>query len=238
MMHARECQIAARIDSLRARIQAAEERFGRAPGSVRLLAVSKRQPLASLLAAQAAGVRAFGESYVQEGLDKQQALAEQGLDSELEWHFIGRVQSNKTRQIAECFDWVHGLASIDHAQRLGAQRPPTRGPLRVCVQVNLSGENSKAGIAPEQAADFIARINGIDGIRLEGLMTLPAPSEDFTTQRQPFAVLRELRDQLARDHPPLPMLSMGMSQDLEAAIAEGATIVRIGTALFGERSAT
>ncbi|EIC19886.1 YggS family pyridoxal phosphate-dependent enzyme [Thiorhodovibrio frisius] len=227
-----DSQIATCIEQVRARIQAAEQRFGREPGSVRLLAVSKRQPLSKLMAAHAAGLRAFGESYVQEGVEKQQAAA--GHD--IEWHFIGRVQSNKTRQIAEHFDWVHGLTSADHARRLAAQRPSERGPVHVCVQVNLSGEASKAGIEPEQAADLIAEIEDFESLRLEGLMTLPAPAEDFAAQRRPFAALRALRDQLAREHRPLPTLSMGMSRDLEAAIAEGATMVRVGTALFGERA--
>lgn len=225
-------EIATGVQRVRARIQAAEQRFGREPSSVQLLAVSKRQPLAKMAAAHAAGQRAFGESYVQEGVDKRQALAH--LD--IAWHFIGRVQSNKTRHIAESFDWVHGLTSVEHARRLAEQRPGALGPLHVCVQVNLSGEASKAGIAPEQAADLVAVIARMDGLRLEGLMTLPAPAADFAAQRRPFAALRTLRDRLAREHGPLPLLSMGMSADLEAAIAEGATMVRVGTALFGERA--
>ncbi|MBK1648702.1 YggS family pyridoxal phosphate-dependent enzyme [Rhabdochromatium marinum] len=225
-------EIAACLQAVRARIQAAEQRFERPPGSVQLLAVSKRQPLAKLVAAQAAGQHAFGESYVQEGVEKRQALADQGLA----WHFIGRIQSNKTRLIAEHFDWVHGLVSADHARRLAAQRPPARGPLHVCVQINLSGEASKAGILPEQAEALLAEVERHEALKLEGLMTLPAPAEDFATQRRPFAALRALRDQLASAQRPLPMLSMGMSGDLEAAIAEGATMVRIGTALFGARA--
>jgi pyridoxal phosphate enzyme (YggS family) len=231
MMSDSQAEITTRLRIVLERVRAAEARFARPAGSVRLLAVSKRQPLEKLLAARAAGLTAFGESYVQEGIDKQDALG----PVDMEWHFIGRVQSNKTRLIAEHFDWVHGLVSADHARRLGAQRPSERGPLQVCVQVNLSGEPSKAGIAPEQAEDLCTAIENIPGLQLEGLMTLPAPSEDFATQRRSFAALRELRDQLASAARPLPMLSMGMSADLEAAIAEGATMVRVGTALFGER---
>ncbi|WPL16205.1 pyridoxal phosphate enzyme, YggS family [Thiorhodovibrio winogradskyi] len=227
-----DSHIAICFQQVRARIQAAEQRFGREPGSVCLLAVSKRQPLTKLLAAHAAGQCAFGESYVQEGVEKQQALAKQNL----QWHFIGRVQSNKTRLIAEHFDWVHGLTSADHARRLADQRPPGRGPLHVCVQVNLSGEASKAGIEPAAAADLVAEIQGMERLRLEGLMTLPAPTDDVAAQRRPFAALRALRDQLATRFGALPTLSMGMSGDLEAAIAEGATMVRVGTALFGERA--
>lgn len=226
-------EITRRLHAVQARIHAAEARFNRPTGSVQLLAVSKRQPLAKLMAAQAAGQHAFGESYAQEGVEKQQAL---GSAQMMEWHFIGRVQSNKTRLIAEHFDWVHGLVSADHARRLGAQRPPERGPLQVCVQINFSGEMSKAGISPEQAAELCALIEHIPNVQLQGLMTLPAPNADFAAQRRPFAALRALRDQLSTATRPLPMLSMGMSADLEAAIAEGATMVRVGTALFGERA--
>jgi hypothetical protein len=154
---------------------------------------------------------------------------------DLEWHFIGRIQSNKTRLIAEHFDWVHGLCDLRHARRLGEQRPADRPPLACCVQINLSGEDSKAGLEPEEAADFIAACRDIDGIQLRGLMTLPAPAANLTEQRRPFAELRALRDRLGTPEQPLLTLSMGMSDDLEAAIAEGATIVRIGTAVFGPR---
>jgi pyridoxal phosphate enzyme (YggS family) len=213
------------------RIATAEARYGRPPGSVALLAVSKVQDAERVAAAAAAGQRAFGESYVQEALDKQAALA--ALD--LTWHFIGRVQTNKTREIAEHFDVVHGLCDLKHARRLGAQRPTAAGPLSVCVQVNLSGEASKAGLAPAAVADFIAACRAIDGLSVQGLMTLPAPVDDLAGQRRPFAALRALRDQLATAALPLATLSMGMTADLEAAIAEGATIVRVGTAIFGPR---
>lgn len=224
-------EIADRLARVRERIAAAEARYGRAPDSVTLLAVSKVQPAAAIVEAQAAGQTAFGESYVQEALDKRAALAELPV----EWHFIGRVQTNKSRDIAARFDWVHGLCDLKHARRLSEQRPTEAGPLPVCVQINLSGEASKAGLAPDALPGFLDACEGLDGIRLRGLMTLPAPSEDLATQRRPFAALRELRDRVARPGLPLSTLSMGMTADLEAAIAEGATIVRIGTAIFGPR---
>jgi pyridoxal phosphate enzyme (YggS family) len=232
--------VAARLGAVITRIRAAEQRFGREPDSVRLLAVSKVQPLDKIIAARRAGQRAFGESYVQEGIDKMAALAKLAkldptVPQDLEWHFIGRIQGNKTRLIAEHFDWVHGLCDLRHAHRLGEQRPAGRPPLDCCIQVNLSGETSKAGLRPEETADFIAACRDIDGIRLHGLMTLPARATSLAKQRRPFAELRALRDRLATPEQPLQTLSMGMSDDLEAAIAEGATIVRIGTAVFGPR---
>lgn len=223
--------VAERLTVVRERIAAAEARFGRPAGSVRLLAVSKVQPPEKLRAAFAAGQRAFGESYPQEAEDKQDRLA----DLDAEWHFIGRIQSNKTRALAERFAWLHSLADLRHARRLGAQRPGALGPLRCCVQVNLSGEASKGGIAPDALAGFVAACDEIGGLRLEGLMTLPAPAEGLAGQRRPFAALRRLRDTAATPERPLATLSMGMTDDLEAAIAEGATMVRLGTAVFGPR---
>lgn len=223
--------IADNLARVRARIADAEARSARPPGSVALLAVSKLHGADSVAAAHAAGQTAFGESYVQEALDKQAALAHLPLD----WHFIGRVQTNKTRDIASRFDWVHGLCELKHARRLGEQRPAAQGPLACCVQVNLSGEASKAGLAPEAVADFIAACRDIDGIAIRGLMTLPAPADEPAAQRRPFAALRALRDRLATPELPLATLSMGMTDDLEAAIAEGATMVRVGTAIFGAR---
>jgi pyridoxal phosphate enzyme (YggS family) len=215
------------------RIAEAETRFGRESGSVRLLAVSKLQSAEKIAAAHAAGQRAFGESYVQEALEKQQRLS----DLPLEWHFVGRIQSNKTRDISARFDWVHSLCELKHARRLGAQRPPGLPPLSVCVQVDLSGEPSKAGVPPQLLAELIEAASEIDGIRIQGLMTLPAPTQDLDSQRRPFAELRALRDRLARPGLAMATLSMGMTADLEAAVAEGATIVRIGTAVFGPRPA-
>jgi len=226
-----EQRVAHGIEAVRRRIAEAEVRFGRAPGSVQLLAVSKVQPAGKIAAAYAAGQTAFGESYAQEALEKQAELRHLPLH----WHFIGRVQSNKTRDIAAGFDWVHSVFELKHARRFGSQRPPERGPLKLCVQVNVSGEASKGGLKPGEVADFITACAAIDGVRVEGLMALPAQSADLESQRRPFAALRALRDRLATPALPLPVLSMGMSADLEAAIAEGATIVRVGTAIFGSR---
>ncbi len=219
------------VERVLARIRAAERRFGRPEGSVSLLAVSKRQGAAKIRAALASGQRAFAESYLQEALAKQSELGE--LD--IEWHFIGRLQGNKTRSIAEHFDWTHSLSDVRHARRLSDQRPPGRGPLQVCLQVNLSGEATKAGVAPEAAGELLAGCRGLTGLEVRGLMTLPAPALSLAEQRRPFRVLRELRDALATAEQPLDVLSMGMSDDMEAAIAEGATMVRVGTAVFGPR---
>ncbi len=213
------------------RIRAAEQRYGRPAGSVGLVAVSKRQPAAAIRAAYLAGQRAFGENYVQEALAKQDELA----DLDIEWHFIGRIQANKTRQIAERFTWVHSLCDARHAQRLDAQRPAALAPLQVCIQVNTSGEASKEGLAPEAVGDLLNACAGLERLRVRGLMSLPAPAQDLAGQRAPFDALRNLRDRLATPGQPLDTLSMGMSDDLEAAIAEGATLVRIGTAVFGPR---
>jgi len=223
--------VAARLELVRARIQAAQERFGRKLGSVALLAVSKKQETAKIRAAFAAGQTTFGESYPQEAVEKMDALE----DLEARWHFIGRVQSNKTRQIAERFDWVHSLCNLKHARRLSAQRPPWLPPLMACAQVNLDAEPSKAGLEPALVADFIRECAELPQLSLVGLMTLPAPAEDEEGQRRRFRALRLLRDRLASPSLPLEELSMGMSADLEAAIAEGATIVRVGTAIFGPR---
>ncbi len=224
--------VQARLEAVLARIAAAEARFGREPGSVQLLAVSKVQPAELIRAAHQHGQLAFGESYVQEACDKQALLADLAID----WHFIGRIQSNKTKLIAEQFSWVHGLGDPRHAQRLGAQRVALgKPPLHCCLQVNLSGEASKAGVEPSALPTLLDQCVGIAGLRVDGLMTLPASADSIEAQRQPFAQLRSLRDQLATSEQPLDTLSMGMSDDLEAAVAEGATMVRIGTALFGPR---
>lgn len=223
--------IEANLHQVQARIRAACERAGRRPDSVELIAVSKKQPADAIRAAHGAGQTAFGESYLQEALDKIAALA----DLDIVWHFIGRLQSNKTRQIATHFDWVHGLADPDHARRLNAQRPADAPPLNVCLQVNLGGEATKEGVAPAAAADLLRLCASLPRLRVRGLMTLPPPAETEAAQRRPFAALRQLRDRLATPELPLSCLSMGMSDDLEAAILEGATQVRIGTAVFGAR---
>ena len=228
-----EDTLAARLATVRERIRRAAEAAGRDPDSVRLLAVSKHHPPEALVALHRAGQTAFGESYAQEALAKQAALA--GLS--LEWHFIGPLQGNKTRAVAEHFAWVHSVDRERIARRLSAQRPEHLGPLQVCIQVNVSGEASKSGVAPEAALDLARLVAGLPGLRLRGLMTLPARSDDPATQRRPFALLRQLRDTIAEDlGEPLDTLSMGMSGDLEAAVLEGATWVRVGTALFGPRS--
>lgn len=223
--------IAAHLATVQARIREAAIRAGRDPASIALLAVSKKQPASAIRAAHAAGQTRFGESYVQEALDK---IAELD-DLALEWHFIGRIQSNKTRVIAEHFDWVHGLCDAAHARRLNDQRPSARGPLNVCLQVNLSGEASKGGVEPDALAALLDQCRTLAMLRVRGLMTLPAPAEREAGQREPFRLLREWRERLATAECPLESLSMGMSHDLEAAILEGATLVRIGTAVFGPR---
>jgi pyridoxal phosphate enzyme (YggS family) len=224
---------ASNLARVRARIDAAERRFGRSPGSVALLGVSKLQDANKIRAAFAAGQTAFGESYVREAMGKIEALA----DLPLEWHFIGRIQSNKTHLIAEHFAWVHSLCDLRHARRLSDQRPPRLPPIKACCQINVSGESSKGGLPPEAARDFVAACQELPRLRIVGLMTLPAPAQDMETQRGSFRMLRLLRDRLGTPSCPLATLSMGMSDDLEAAIAEGATIVRVGTAVFGPRSA-
>ncbi len=198
---------------------------------MRLLAVSKTKPAADVRAAVAAGQRAFGENYVQEGVDKIAALGSAGL----EWHFIGPLQSNKTRPVAETFDWVHGIERLKIAERLSAQRKPDLPPLNVCIQVNVSGEASKSGVAPGELPALAQAVAALPQLRLRGLMCIPEPSDDENLVRSRFATLRRLRDALVTDGMTLDTLSMGMSHDLEAAIAEGATIVRVGTAIFGER---
>jgi pyridoxal phosphate enzyme (YggS family) len=199
---------------------------------VQLLAVSKTWPAASLREAAAAGQRAFGENYVQEAVDKAAELRE----FDLEWHFIGPLQSNKTRLVAENFAWVHSVDRLKVAERLAAQRPPGQPPLQVCLQVNVSGEASKSGCAPQMAPGLAAAICRLPGLRLRGLMAIPAPTADILRQRSQFALLRRTMEQInAEPGFALDTLSMGMSDDLEAAIMEGATMVRIGTAIFGRR---
>ena len=223
--------IAANLQAVRARIAAACVAAGRSVGSVQLLAVSKTWPAACLRAAAAAGQHAFGENYAQEAIDKATELAALGL----EWHFIGPLQSNKTRLVAENFAWVHSVDRLNIAERLAAQRPPALAPLQVCIQVNVSGETSKSGCAPDQAASLAHAAAALPNLCLRGLMAIPEPSDDVSLQRRRFALLRQLRDRINTEGLLLDTLSMGMSHDLEAAIMEGATLVRVGTAIFGER---
>jgi pyridoxal phosphate enzyme (YggS family) len=213
------------------RIASAERRYARAPASVALLAVSKARSAAEIAALALLGQRRFGENYLQEALAKQATLADLGL----EWHFIGPVQSNKTRAVSAHFDWVHSIDRERIAARLDEQRPGERGPLNVCIQVNVGGESTKSGVAPADAAALAGAIATMPRLRLRGLMALPPPSPDPNAQRSAFRELRELEERLRDRVPTLDTLSIGTTQDLEAAIAEGATIVRIGTAIFGAR---
>jgi pyridoxal phosphate enzyme (YggS family) len=225
----------ARLDAVHQRIESACAQAGRAGGSVRLLAVSKTQPADAVRAAFGAGQRAFGENYVQEALDKIAALAD--LRARLEWHLIGPLQSNKTRPVAEAFDWVHSVDRLKIAQRLSEQRPPGLPPLQVCLQVNVSGEASKSGLAPAELPEVARAVAALPRLRLRGLMSIPAPAQGFEAQRAPHRALRELLAALNAQGLALDTLSMGMSDDLEAAVAEGATLVRVGTAVFGARPA-
>lgn len=209
----------------------------RPSGSVALLAVSKTFGADAVRAACAAGQRAFGENYVQEALDKMAALAD--LRTTLEWHLIGPLQSNKTRAVAASFDWVHSIERLKTAQRLSAQRPAELPPLQVCLQVNTSGEASKSGVAPADVAPLARAVAALPGLRLRGLMAIPEPAADHAAQRAQHRRLRELLAAVNAAGLPagqaLDTLSMGMSADMEAAIAEGATLVRVGTAIFGRR---
>jgi pyridoxal phosphate enzyme (YggS family) len=222
-----------KLQQLRQRIANACTIAQRPVQSVTLLAVSKTFGPEAVRQAHAAGCNAFGENYVQEALDKIEALAD--LRPALEWHLIGPLQSNKTREAAAAFDWVHTLDRLKIAERLSAQRPAQRPPLNVCVQVNVSGEASKSGVVASEAAALARAVAALPGLRLRGLMSIPEPVEGFEAQRLPHRALRQLFDALRSDGLALDTLSMGMSTDLEAAIAEGATLVRVGSAIFGER---
>ncbi|NNF96868.1 MAG: YggS family pyridoxal phosphate-dependent enzyme [Halobacteria archaeon] len=224
--------IADRLAQVRTRITQAANAVGRDPASVNLLAVSKTHHVADLEAALAAGQTAFGESYLQDALPKIEAIGDRA-----EWHFIGPIQTNKTRQIATHFDWVHSVDRIKIAQRLNEQRPRELPPLNVCLQVNTSGEAAKAGIPLADTWALAEAVSMLPHLRLRGLMTIPAREQDAARQRQPFHQLRSLFEQLNASGFNLDTLSMGMSNDMEAAIAEGATLVRIGTAIFGPRRA-
>jgi len=196
-----------------------------------LMAVSKKQPADAVRRAADEGLRDFGENYLQEALEKIQALS----DLHLRWHFIGPIQSNKTRAIAEHFEWVHSVDREKIARRLSEQRPPGLPPLQLCLQVNISGEDSKSGVSPEDTLALADAIASMPRLQLRGLMAIPEASEDPECQRRAFARLRETLLSLQGKYPELDTLSMGMSGDLEAAIAEGSTIVRIGTDIFGPR---
>ena len=223
--------ISANLQAVLARIGEAARRCGRQPEEISLLAVSKTWPGSFVLEAARAGQKAFGENYVQEGVDK---VRETALP-DLEWHFIGPLQSNKTRLVAEAFQWVHSVDRLKIAERLSQQRPAHLQPLQICLQVNISNEDSKSGVPEEDVASLAQQIAYLPRLKLRGLMTIPAPAPEFAQQRAPFRRLRELYEQLNRNGFALDTLSMGMSNDIEAAIAEGSTLVRVGTAIFGER---
>jgi pyridoxal phosphate enzyme (YggS family) len=219
------------ISEVDRRIRAAEQASGRATGAVSLLAVSKTKTCELVRQAHGFGLSAFGENYAQEMAEKAAALA----DLPLSWHFIGPIQSNKTALIAEVSEWVHSIDRLKVARRLSEQRPGDKAPLNVLVQINTSNEDSKSGVGPDAAPELMAAINELPGLRLRGLMTIPAATTNQTEQREPFRQLRELMNQLSDSLPQLDTLSMGMSVDLEAAVSEGANIVRVGTDIFGAR---
>jgi len=224
--------ISVALAQIRQRISESERRFNRVPGSVQLLAVSKTKPVTDVQAAINLGQVCFAENYLQEAVEKIKCLD----NPQLVWHFIGSIQSNKTRDIAQYFHWAHTIDRAKVARRLSEQRPDHLPPLNVCLQINISGEKTKSGIQPhklEQLADDCA---SLPNIRLRGLMAMPKQDADFERQRTPFRELRQLLTELQAEYPEMDTLSMGTTADLEAAIAEGATIVRIGTAIFGARS--
>ena len=224
--------IPANLQAVLARISNAARKYGRNPADISLLAVSKTWPASAVREAASAGQQSFGENYVQEGVEKVAELAAQ----KLQWHFIGPLQSNKSRLVAENFDWVHSIDRLKIAQRLSEQRPDALPPLQVCLQINVSEEASKSGIALAEVTMLAKQVALLPRLQLRGLMAIPAPLEDFALQRRAFRQVFEAHEQLKNVGLPLDTLSMGMSHDLEAAIAEGATLVRVGTAIFGERN--
>ena len=224
-------QLIDNIAKVSSRVRLAAQKSQRKECDIRVLAVSKTRPAEAIRVAAQAGLNEFGENYLQEALDKMADLK----DLNLVWHFIGPIQSNKTRAIAEHFQWVHSVDRLKIARRLSEQRPDNLDPLNICLQINLSSEASKSGVAPQQAAELLRGAAALPRIRVRGLMAIPAPTDDEAQQRRNFARLRELLETLKQQMPALDTLSMGMSADLESAIAEGATIVRIGTDLFGAR---
>jgi len=220
------------LSGVKARMAAACRRYGRREAAVRLLAVSKTQPAHIIDECYRLGQVCFGENHLQEAIPKIAALA----DRDIEWHFIGSIQSNKTRVVAENFAWVHSLDRLKTARRLNDQRPGELPPLQVCLQVNASGEASKSGVTPDALPELARQVAELPRLWVRGLMTIPAPSDDFESQRRPFRLLHELLTHLVEEGLAVDTLSMGMTADLEAAIAEGATLVRVGTAIFGPRS--
>jgi pyridoxal phosphate enzyme (YggS family) len=223
--------IVSNLQAVRRAILQALHSAGRGAADVKLLAVSKTFPAQAVREAFAAGQHDFGESYVQEALSKMTTL----LDLDIVWHFIGPVQSNKTRDIAENFAWVHSVDRFKIAQRLSEQRPTDKPPLNICLQVNVSGEASKSGVTPQEVVGLAREVSKLPRLKLRGLMAIPAPADDEAAQRKPFAQLRQLAQETGEQGIVLDTLSMGMSHDFVAAIKDGATIIRIGTAIFGKR---
>lgn len=223
------------LEHITSQIENAQQKCGRSRSSVQLLAVSKTKPVEAILEAAEAGQCAFGENYVQEGCDKVQFFAEHHPELNLEWHFIGPLQSNKTRLIAEHFDWMHTIDRAKIAQRLSEQRPAHLPPLQVLIQVNTSGEASKSGVSENDLFTLAELISGLPNLTLRGLMSIPENVPDYASQLAAFRQLAALKDQLAEKYDGIDTLSMGMSGDMAAAIEAGSTIVRIGTAIFGQR---
>ncbi len=221
------------LSKIRQRIQQACDSCGRDPAEVSLLAVSKKHPADAIRVAFQAGQRAFGENFVQEALSKQRQLK----DLDIEWHFIGHIQSNKTREIATSFDWVHSVDRLKVAKKLSEHRPPDQPDLGICLQVALADESGKSGVRPDNLADLASQIDTLPRLRLRGLMCIPPPSENPSRQRHWFALLAGMQNEIKQLGFSLDTLSMGMSNDLEAAIVEGSTLVRLGTAVFGRRPA-
>jgi pyridoxal phosphate enzyme (YggS family) len=228
--------IAHKLQAVESTMNSACAAANRPREAVQLLAVSKTFPAEAVLEAIAAGQQAFGENYLQEALDKIDAVAAALPSTQVDWHFIGPIQSNKTRPLAARFAWVHTVERLKIAQRLSEQRPPALSPLNVCLQVNISGEASKSGVSPADLPELARQVAALPNLTLRGLMAIPEPETDVSKQRAAFAQVRALFDQLNHDGYRLDTLSMGMSGDMQSAIAEGATIVRIGSAIFGERT--
>ena len=230
-----ENRVADALAAVRERIAAAERRFERVPGSVALVAVAKTKPARLVREAWEAGQRQFGENFVQEAMEKLDTLSELSGPGGIEWHFVGALQANKSRVVAERFDWVHTVDRVRIARRLSDQRPAWLPPLNVCLQINVSGESSKSGVPLDEAPELAAAVAELPRLRLRGLMTIPRPCTGFDEQRIALRPLVEAYERLRADGLGLDTLSMGMTDDLEAAVAEGTTMVRIGTAVFGPR---
>lgn len=220
------------IDNVLAKISEYATDYGRQPDSVHLLAVSKKHPAAMIREAYQYGLRRFGENYLQEALEKMNQLT----DLDIEWHFIGPIQSNKTREIASHFDWVHSVDRLKIAHRLNEQRPDDLPPINICLQVNISQESSKSGMSLAELDDICENISHMKRVHLRGLMAIPAPADDLEQQRLPFRALRLHLQKLEKKYPGMDTLSMGMTNDMQAAIAEGANLIRIGTGIFGART--